>query len=1306
MSDPASADASILYATPRAHLLSNGRYTVMLTAAGSGYSQWRGCAITRWREDPTRDPWGTYLYLQDVASGATWSAGHQPVGRAADAYSVAFEEGRAVIDRRDGDIGTTTEIMVGDDDVELRRVTLHNHGTREATIDFTSYAELVLAPPAGDAAHPAFSKLFVRTEWLPDAGLLLATRRVRTPGDPSACAAQWLAVEGDADSTTRDGAIQFETDRAAFIGRGRDLRVPAAIVDGKALAGGIGTVLDPIFSLRRRVRVPAGAAVVLGLWTAAADSRDEVLALAERCRRASPAAMIEGALHRARSALEGLGIDAAQARRFQRLASALLYSDPALRAAPEAIAQGQGGAPTLWAAGISGDRPIVLLHVRDEAGLPLVDDALRAHAFWTGKCLATDLVVLVDASAATTPALHDALQRRVAAHVGNRANAEARPDVFILRGEQVSAGLAAGLSTVARIVLEQSAGTLAEQVDALPEPTEVVDTQRGNAPVSRGGANAAQRDIDETLDEAGLEFFNGYGGFDNDGREYVTLVRDGQRPPMPWLNVVANADFGFTTTEAGGGYAWALNSQRNTLTPWANDPVVDPPQEVLYLRDEDDGRTWTATALSGGDRNGTYEVRHGQGYSRFRHRAHGIELELLQYVPVADGIKISRLKLRNRSGRARRLSITAFVQWALGANGTQPAPFVETRIDPGTGALFARNAWRPEFGERVAFMDLRGQQASYTGDRAEFLGRHGTLAAPAALQDGEPLSGRVGAGLDPCGALQARIELATDGEGEIALLFGDAGSDADAGELIRRYRDADLDDVLRDAMQAWDDILDTVQVKTPDRAMDLLLNRWLLYQALGCRVWARTGYYQASGAYGFRDQLQDVMAVCVARPDEARAQLLRAAARQFIEGDVQHWWLPPGGEGVRTRMTDDRLWLPFVASHYVETTADAGILDTRQPFLAGETLKPGQDEAFFRPSTADVDASLYEHCALAIDISLSLGAHGLPLFGTGDWNDGMNRVGEEGRGESSWLGWFLAATIDAFAPHAIARGEHERAQRWQACAASVRKALDAGGWDGGWYRRGYYDDGTPLGSHDSSECRIDAIAQSWSVIAGGGDPNHARTAMQAVDEHLVWREQKLAPLFTPPFEHVDKDPGYIKAYPPGIRENGGQYTHGSQWSIFALAKLGEGDRAGELFSLINPIHHAGTREAIERYKVEPYVACADVYSVAPHVGRGGWTWYTGSGAWLYRAGLEAILGFRVQGAQLCIDPCIPHDWPGFSIEYRHGASRYLVEVANPGGASRGIARASLDGEALAVDPCMVPLRDDGAVHRVAIELGE
>jgi cyclic beta-1,2-glucan synthetase len=1303
MPDHASraARAPVADRSPASHLLSNGRHTVMLTDAGAGYTQWNDCAITRWRPDPTCDDRGCWVYLRDVDDDTTWSAGLQPVRRAPDEHAVESSEDRACIRRRDGDIQTTTEVLVaGDGDVDVRRITLHNLGSRARTIELTTYAELVLAPAQGDAAHPAFSKMFVRTEWLGERELLLATRRVRSPGDPSACAAQWLALESGAG----DG-LQWETDRARFIGRGRDQRAPAALTTD--LSGTVGTVLDPVFCLRRRLRIGAGESATVQLWTVAAGTREETLALADRFRVADAFARAsDGASRHAQARLAELDIHEAQARRFQRLASALLYADPALRVAPHLRAAGQGGPPTLWTGGISGDRAIALLRIEDDAGLPLVDELLRASAYWQAHGLDADLVVIAEATAGSA-ALHAVLQARFDAHAKRFPRPGGKPNLFALRSDQSTPELRAGLATAAAIVLDQRDGSLAAQVDALDAPTDataaargeaVTTTLEGNSPATAHGGPTGG--IEDTL-----EFFNGHGGFADDGREYVTIIRDGVLPPMPWLNVVANPDFGFTATEAGGGYAWSQNSQRNPITPWANDPVSDPPQEVLYVRDEDDGRIFTATALPRRGDDGEYVACHGRGYSRFQHTEHGIELDLLQYVPVEDGLKISRLRLRNRSGRARKLSVTAFVQWALGPNGTRPAPFVATARDAGTGALFAGNAWRAEFGERVAFIDLLGRQTSHGGDRLEFIGRHGDLAEPAALRTNAPLSCRTGAGLDPCGALQAGIELAADGEDEIVLLLGDAGSADAARELIRRYREADLDGVLQAVTTQWDDILGTVQVRTPDRAMDLLLNGWLLYQALCCRVWARTAYYQASGAYGFRDQLQDVMATCIARPDETRAQLLRAAGRQFEPGDVQHWWLPPGGDGIRTRMTDDRLWLPFVACHYMDITGDIAVLDTRQAFIEGPELEPGVHEAYYRPAISDVDASLYEHCARAIDVSLSLGVHDLPLFGTGDWNDGMNRVGEQGRGESSWLGWFLCATIDAFAPHAKSRGDSERAARWEQVAQTVRKGLDAGGWDGQWYRRGYYDDGTPLGSHESAECRIDTIAQSWSVIAGGGDPAHAASAMEQVHRQLILPDEKLALLFTPPFQDVEQDPGYIKAYPAGLRENGGQYTHGSQWSIFAFTRQGDGDRAEALFSLLNPIHHASTPEAVARYKVEPYVSAADVYSVEPHVGRGGWTWYTGSGAWLYRAGLEAILGFHLRGDRLLLDPCIPRDWPGFSIEYRHGASRYLIEVANPHGASRGIVRCELDGRALEPDPCLLPLRDDGAVHRVAVEIG-
>jgi cellobiose phosphorylase len=731
---------------------------------------------------------------------------------------------------------------------------------------------------------------------------------------------------------------------------------------------------------------------------------------------------------------------------------------------------------------------------------------------------------------------------------------------------------------------------------------------------------------------------------------------------------------------------------------------------VLYLRDIDSGELWSATALPIRVPTSSYRIEHAHGYSRYGHTAHGIETELTQFVPTCDPIKLSRLLICNRSGRVRRLSLTAYVEWALGANGTTPTPYVVTSIDPATGALFARNAWRPQLGKRIAFADLGGSQSSWTGDRNEFLGDLGAVDRPAALLRDARLSGRVGAALDPCAALQTSIELNIDAQVEIVFFLGQSESTTEAQALIGKYRAADPQVVLQEVVSFWDDMFETVQVHTPDRAMDLMLNGWLLYQTLACRVWARTAYYQSSGAYGFRDQLQDVMALCVAQPKIAREHLLRASGRQFVEGDVQHWWLPPSGQGIRTRITDDRIWLPYVVMHYVATTADAAVLDESVPFLHGDLLKDGENESFFQPVVSSQLGSVYEHCARALDSSLSLGAHGLPLFGTGDWNDGMNQVGLGGKGESVWLAWLLLDTIRRFTPLALERHDHERVQRWKAFAATVKTGIEAAGWDGQWYRRGYYDDGSPLGSSSNDACKIDAIAQSWSVMSGQADPSHSVSAMQAVDTRLIDRHNTIALLFTPPFECTDQEPGYIKGYPPGIRENGGQYTHGSIWSIFAWAGLGEGNKAGELFDILNPIRHADSPEAIECYKVEPYISCADVYSVEPLTGRGGWTWYSGSAGWLYRAGVEAILGFYPCGDHLLIDPCIPKTWPGFNIVYRYRSSRYTIEVQNPLGVCSGVVGVVLDGidadpKALIGTGVRVPLMDDASEHRVRIALG-
>ena len=998
--------------------------------------------------------------------------------------------------------------------------------------------------------------------------------------------------------------------------------------------------------------------------------------------------------------LHHLGIGPDEAHLFQRLANAVIYPEVSLRPAADQLSRASVDVSTLWSLGISGDLPIILALIDNEEDVETIRQLLRAHEYWRMKQLSADLVIVNEKPPSynqdfqgSLEALVHGSQLRLSPDSGNT-----RGRIFLVRGDLISPQTRVQLQNFSRVLILGRRGTLSEQiVRSQSQSRETLEMP------ARRRTRAEDRP-DVPLPDLDLEFFNGVGGFDKNGREYVTVLGEGLRTPEPWVNVIANPNFGFLVSESGSSFTWSLNSHENQLTPWSNEHLTDPSGEVIYVRDEATGEVWCPTALPIRDEAAVYIARHGQGYSRFQHESHGIALDLLEFVPPGDAIKIFRLSLRNNSGRARRLSVTAYVEWVLGSSRTASAPFIITEVDQDSGALFARSALNNEFGGRIAFADLAGKQISFTADRTEFLGRNGTPQRPYGLELGRTLSGKVGAGLDPCAALQAPIDLRAGGSAEVVFFLGQTENREQARELLRQYRTKDLDQVLREVTTRWDEILEGVQITTPDRAMDLLVNRWLLYQTLSCRVWARAGFYQLSGAYGFRDQLQDVMALNTARREIAREHLLRAASRQFAAGDVQHWWHPPSGRGVRTRISDDRLWLPFTVIQFIEATGDAKVLDEVVSFLDGDELAEGHSESYFQPSKSAESASLFEHCARALDCSLGVGSHGLPLMGTGDWNDGMNRVGQGGKGESVWLGWFLHTILWEFSKIADARGEFKRAETWRLQVSALKAALEREGWDGGWYRRAFFDDGTPLGSAANAECRIDSIAQSWGMISGAAEPGRSARAMAAVNEQLVRRPDGLILLLTPPFDHTPLDPGYIKGYVPGIRENGGQYTHAAVWTLMAFAALGDGDKAGELHRMLNPIHHSASRAGVQRYKVEPYVMSGDVYGEPPHAGRGGWTWYTGSAGWFYRAGIEWILGFRVRGTILSIDPCIPRSWAHYSMHFRYHSATYKIRVENPHGVSRGVARVEFDGNAVP-GPANIPLADDGVEHQIVVILG-
>jgi cellobiose phosphorylase len=1277
---------------PQVALLSNGRYGVVITAAGSGYSTWRGLDVTRWREDATRDCWGQFCYVRDFTEGTAWSAGYQPLCRAADESEVAFHADRAEFRRRDGDTETRLAVCVAPDcDAEVRVVTVANHGGRPREFDLTSYAEVCLNPRRADQAHPAFANLFLETEFVPASGALLARRRPRAADQKPLWAIHVSAAQG-----LERGAPEYETDRVRFLGRGRTPADPAALDAGTRLSGTTGPVLDAVFSLRRRVRLDPRSQASIAFITGAADTREAATALAEQFQNFEAVdRAFSGARAGAADELRKLGLTPDDVTLFNRLAGSVIFTSPSLRQA-DAVAANRLGQPGLWPHGISGDLPIVLARVAAPDDESLVRQLVQWHAYTRGRGLNLDLVIMDERPGNAGDRLKADLQGGVAGQLLGKPGG-----VFVLPAEKLPADDRVLLAAAARAVLGGGRGSLADQMDRGPAAAPLEGPPIPRAPIA---AEPAGR---PATPPEGLRFWNGHGGFTPDGREYVIVVDSTARggpalPPAPWTNVLANPGFGCLVTEAGLGYSWAGNSQMNRLTPWSNDPVSDPPGEAIYLRDEETGAVWTPTPLPRGPA-AAVTVRHGQGYTGYSHRSGGLDQELLVLVPPDDPVKLLCLTVRNAGDRPRRLSATFYAEWVLGTLRDNAPLQVVCERDAASGAILARSAWAGPFAGRLAFAAAGPRLRSATADRAEFLGRNGTPSAPAALGRAD-LSGRVGPALDPCAALMREIVLAPGQADEVVFVLGQAESPEQVRRLVGAYTDPGrARGALAEVQRLWDRTLGAIQVTTPDPGLDLMVNRWLLYQVLACRVWGRSAFYQSGGAYGFRDQLQDVMALVHSSPDEARAQILRSAARQFEEGDVQHWWHPPAGLGVRTRITDDLFFLPLAVHHYVTTTGDAALLDERVPFLKSPELRPDQEEDFGLPGVSGQTGTVYEHCVRALERGYRLGPHGLPLMGTGDWNDGMNRVGAEGKGESVWNGWFFVAVLKAFAELAGRRGDTGRAAWCRERAEALTAALEANAWDGAWYRRAYFDDGTPLGSAQNDECQIDAIPQAWAVISGAAEPSRAKRAMAAVEERLVRPEGKLIQLFDPPFDKGALQPGYIKGYVPGIRENGGQYTHAATWVVLAVALEGRGDRALELWNMLNPIYHAATLSEVQRYKVEPYVVCADVYGVPPHVGRGGWTWYTGSASWLYRVALEAILGLRRAGDTLRVEPCVPRGWPGYEVAYRHGSATYRIRVDNAAGTGRGVRSVTVDGEPAAGGA--VPLCDDGRAHDVRVTLG-
>src|SRR5471032_2865904 len=1277
---------------PEVQLLSNTQYHLMLTQAGGGYSIWRNLALTSWREDVTRDQRGTFCYISDALTGDVWSNAWQPLGKKANQYQAVFTDAGVEFKRVEGTLSIHTKIVVSpEDDVELRRMTLTHRGRQPRTVEITTYAEVVLAPAANDLTHPAFSNLFIQTELVADREGILCHRRPREENEACPWLFHMIAIHGPTDRET-----SFETDRAAFIGRGHTAADPQALRTPGPLGNSAGPVLDPIVAIRQRVVLKPGVPLVIDMVYGITEERHLSLAMVEKYRDHNIADRVfEMAWSHSQVMLRQINANEDDANLFNRLASAVLFPSAELRADAKTLGHNRRGQSGLWGYALSGDLPIVLLSITSNENMLMVTSLIQAHTYWRLKGLSVDLVILSNDQGGYQQELHNEIMSRVAA--GAESSMMDKPGgIFVRKAEHMTWEDRTLLMSVASILVDDRHGSLLEQVN------QKLQTTRNNRPalVPLSG-QVENRAAPRVFDTSQLAFFNGLGGFSPDGREYQILLKEGKNTPAPWSNVIANANFGTVISESGQAYTWFENAHEYRLTPWENDPVSDSSGEAFYLRDEESGEVWSPTPLPVRGK-GDYLTRHGFGYSIFEHRQSGIDSELTVLVAEHAPVKLFILTLSNASGRPRKLSATGYVEWIMADLRAKSAMHIVTRPGPADRgcSVLATNHYGSNGSERTGFFAVTGVHCSVSGDRREFIGRNGSAASPAGMQQ-QRLSDKTGAAMDPCGAVQSATTLIDGDQRTFTFVLGLGQNVNDAETLIRQFlQEGEAQAELDRVHQHWHLVLDKIQVTTPDPSINLLANGWLIYQTLASRILARSGYYQSGGAFGFRDQLQDTLALTHAAPQRMRQQILLCASRQFVEGDVQHWWHPPTGNGVRTRCSDDYLWLPLAISHYISVTGDHDIAEQQVPYLEARLLAAGEESVYELPAVSTTQETLWQHGVRALKYGLKMGEHGLPLMGAGDWNDGMNLVGLGGRGESVWLGFFLYDVLQRYGALAEERQDAETATLCREQSALLRQNLNDHAWDGDWYLRGYFDSGETLGSHLNDECQIDAIAQSWSVLSGAGTPERTASAMRSVDQRLVDNDAGLIKLLTPPFDGNGPNPGYIRGYLPGVRENGGQYTHGAIWAVMAFAKQGNIERAWELMSMINPINHSLSAEDVNRYKAEPYVISADIYSVDPHSGRGGWSWYTGSAGWTYRLITEALLGITRHGDALSIHSHLPAAWPEISLSYQQGSSYYQIIVRR----SEGEYRVLLDGNVLEND--RIPLLDDGVAHRVEVELGD
>ncbi|MEW8956343.1 glucoamylase family protein, partial [Clostridium sp.] len=1282
---------------PESVVLSNGSYHTMINNSGSGFSKVKDMNLYRWSKDYVNDNKGMFIYLRDMSSSEYWSATFQPTKRESDKYHVDFTLHKAEFTNQYRGIESKLSVAVSNEEnMEVRALTLENNTEEDKVIEITTYLEVTLSTQEADISHKAFSNLFIRTESFED-NVLLAYRRPRAKGQKKPYIFQKILFQGE-----KIGAVEYETSRLNFIGRGNDEDNPRVMNREIPLENSEGTVIDPIFSQRIRMKIPKGEKVKAYVVIGSSESKEEAIDICNRyssiegCR-----GIFNGSYNNSLGELSYLGLKYKQASLYQMMASRILYTNKDIRRRETYIKSLNKHQKDLWSFGVSGDLPIVTLNIKDTSHVDIVRQCVQCHEYLNRRGVEFDLLVINEEEFSYDMPLQGSLFTIINKYSSASIN-NLRGKIFIqsydnLKDEGIS--FIKAISTIYIDGKEEDAffsllfkgeDNLTYNLRGLPKEVynnsiikeEVVEemplkwkrekymAEIGES-IWEGNQGKSSGSNEECYDIGRLKFFNGLGGF-NEKNHYVIVLKNNNNTPAPWINVISNKKFGFHISESGSSYTWYKNSRENKLTPWNNDFVSDTLGEALFLRDEENGEVFSITPkpLRGKEE---YVVEHGFGFSKFSHMSNDIKGEITWFTPLDHSLKIGIVKLKNLQGNKRKISLTYYSNLILGVNEQGVHKTISTYYDEEGNFIYGKNPYSEKFGDTNCYLKIiGGEDISYCGDREDFIGRGRNINSSMAM-DIDRLNNKVGGGFDSILSYRTSVYIEGNEEKILTIVMGAEENIENIRNLLGSYSTIDfVSHKLNEVETHWRNLVGTFEVSTPDDSLNILANGWLLYQVISCRYYSRTAFYQSGGAYGYRDQLQDSLSIGLVDSNITRNQIRLNASRQYEEGDVQHWWHPVVDSGIRTRFSDDLLWLPYGVIDYINNTGDYSILEEEEYYLKDEPLAKGEDERYTLTNYSTKKGTIYEHCIKAIDRSLKLGEHGIPLMGCGDWNDGMSTVGNKGTGESVWLGWFLSYILKYFPDICKHMGDVEREEKYLKFREEILNNIEENAWDGAWYRRAYFDDGTPLGSIENEECSIDSLPQSWSIIAEGNNRERQIKAMKSVEDYLVNQLNGMILLLSPPFDSSKLEPGYIKGYVPGVRENGGQYTHAALWVIMAMAEIGNTERALELLNMINPINHTLTFKECEKYKVEPYVITADVYIKEPHGGRGGWSWYTGAASWTYKVILQSILGFQlVKGKGFTVNVNMPSSWNKYSITYRRN-EKEIYNITVTRGEEKGL----------------------------------